>query len=98
MASDAELHDPIASDSQRILVIGGILLAASGMLFGDVFAMFVLHPNNARIGEAMYAASQLVPIGDADGILAHFMAIGGFVSSLVRGFARAYPYHVSDCL
>ncbi len=81
MAADAELHEPIASDSQRILVIGGILLAASGMLFGDVFAMFVLHPNNARIGEAMYAASQLVPIGDADGILAHFMAIGGFLEN-----------------
>jgi len=51
------------------------------MLFGDIFAMFVLHPNNARIGEAMYAASQLVPAGDADGILAHFMAIGGFLEN-----------------
>jgi hypothetical protein len=73
--------DPIASDSQRLLTIGGILLIASGMLFGDIFAMFVLHPNNARIGEAMFAASQLIPAGDADGILAHFMAIGGFLEN-----------------
>jgi hypothetical protein len=51
------------------------------MLFGDIFAMFVLHPNNARIGEAMYAASQLVPLGDAEGILAQFMSIGGFLEN-----------------
>ena len=79
--ADIELHAPIASDSQRILVIGGILLAVCGMLLGDIFAMFVLHPNNARIGEAMFAASQLIPLGDAEGILGHFMAIGGFLEN-----------------
>jgi hypothetical protein len=79
--ADAEFREPVASDSQRVLVIGGILLAAGGMLFGDIFAMFVLHPNNARIGEAMYTAAQLIPTGDADGILAHFMAIGGFLEN-----------------
>ncbi len=40
-----EASEPVASDSQRLLVFGGILLVAAGMLFGDVFAMFVLHPN-----------------------------------------------------
>ncbi len=81
MATNYGESDPIASDSQRLLTIGGILLIASGMLFGDLFAMFVLHPNNARIGEAMFAASQLVPAGDSEGILAHFMAIGGFLEN-----------------
>jgi len=76
-----EAQDPLASDSQRLLAIGGILLVASGMLFGNIFAMFVLHPNNARIGEAMYAAAQLIPAGDADAILGHFMAIGGFLEN-----------------
>ncbi len=76
-----EAQGPLGSNSQRLLTIGGILLIASGMLFGDIFAMFVLHPNNARIGEAMYAASQLIPTGDADGILAHFMSIGGFLEN-----------------
>jgi len=76
-----EAQGPLASNSQRLLTIGGILLIASGMLFGDIFAMFVLHPNNVRIGEAMYAASQLISAGDADGILAHFMSIGGFLEN-----------------
>jgi len=79
--ANIELREPVASDSQRILVIGGILLAISGMLLGDVFAMFVLHPNNGRIGEAMFAASQLIPLGDSQGILQHFMAIGGFLEN-----------------
>lgn len=77
----AEKQGPLGTDSQRLLAIGGLLLAAGGMLFGDVFAMFVLHPNNARIGEAMYTASQLVPLGDVDGIMAQFMAIGGFLEN-----------------
>ena len=76
-----EAESPLGSDSQRLLIIGGVLLIASGMLFGDIFAMFVLHPNNARIGAAMYAAAQLIPAGDADGILAQFMAIGGFLEN-----------------
>lgn len=79
--SSIDANGPVGSNSQRLLTIGGLLLIASGMLFGDIFAMFVLHPNNARIGEAMFATSQLVPAGDADGILAHFMAIGGFLEN-----------------
>jgi hypothetical protein len=51
------------------------------MIFGDIFAVFILHPNNARIGEAMYAAAQLIPAGDSEGILSHFMAIGGFLEN-----------------
>jgi hypothetical protein len=80
-ADFSDTQGPLGTSSQRLLTIGGILLIASGMLFGDIFAMFVLHPNNARIGEAMYAASQLVPAGDTEGIMAHFMAIGGFLEN-----------------
>lgn len=78
-AAISEYSAPLASDTQRVLAIGGILLVASGMLFGDIFAMFALHPNNARIGAAMYTAAGLIPAGDVDGILAQFMAIGGFL-------------------
>lgn len=78
-AAISEHTAPLASDTQRVLAIGGILLIASGMLFGDIFAMFALHPNNARIGAAMYTAAGLIPNGDVDGILAQFMAIGGFL-------------------
>ena len=79
--SSIEAQGPLGSSSQRLLTIGGILLIVGGMLFGEIFAMFVLHPNNARIGEAMYTASQLIPAGDAKGILAQFMAVGGFLEN-----------------
>lgn len=71
----------LATSSQRLLAIGGVLLVASGMLFGDVFAMFVLHPNNAGISDAMVAAAQLIPAGDTDGIRSQFMAIGGLLEN-----------------
>ncbi len=85
----------LGSDSQRLLAVGGLLLVAGGMLFGDLFAIFVLHPNNARIGEAMFTASQLIPQGDVDGIMAQFMAIGGFLEN--RGTkvdAHSHMIHV----
>lgn len=80
-AVSAEFGDALASGAQRVLVIGGLLAIAVGMLFGDVFAMFVLHPNNARIGQAMYEAAMLIPAGDADGIMERFTAIGGFLEN-----------------
>ena len=72
-------NNPLGTESQRILTVGGILVILAGMLFGEVFAIFILHPNNARIGEAMFAAAQLIPQGDVDGIFGHFQAIGGFL-------------------
>lgn len=77
----AELHDTLASSAQRVLVFGGLLAIAGGMLFGDIFAMFILHPNNARIGQAMYEAALMIPAGDADGIMARFMSIGGYLEN-----------------
>ena len=38
--------------AQRLLIFGGIALIAGGMLFGDLFAVFVLHQNAALQGEA----------------------------------------------
>lgn len=71
----------LGTDSQRLLAIGGLLLVAAGMLLGDIFAMFILHPNNARVGEAMYTAAQLIPAGNVDGIMAEFMAVGGLLEN-----------------
>ena len=78
-----------------MLTIGGLVLIAAGMLFGEYFAIFVLHPNNARIGEAMFAAAQMIPEGDVDGIMARFQAIGGFLEN--RGTkvdAHSHGIHV----
>jgi hypothetical protein len=80
-AVSAEFQDALAGSAQRVLAIGGLLAIAGGMLFGDVFAMFVLHPNNARIGQAMYEAALLIPAGDADGIMQRFISIGGFLEN-----------------
>lgn len=88
-------NNPLGTDSQRVLTIGGIILIAGGMLFGEVFAIFILHPNNARIGEAMFAAAQLIPQGDVDGIFGHFQAIGGFLEN--RGTkvdAHSHAIHI----
>jgi hypothetical protein len=32
----------------RVLVIGGVSLIVAGMIFGDIFAVFVLHQNAGR--------------------------------------------------
>ena len=59
----------------------GIFLILAGMLLGDIFAVFVLHPNNARIGDAMYAAAMAIPAGNTDAIMGHFQSIGGFLEN-----------------
>lgn len=80
-ASVTTTGSPLGSNAQRVLASGGLFLVAGGMLFGLVFAIFILHPNNARIGDAMFAAAQLVPSGDTDGILSRFESIGGFLEN-----------------
>lgn len=66
---------------QRIFTIGGILLIVAGMIFGDIFAVFILHPNNARIGQEMFAATQAVAAQDSAAVFAHFQNIGGFLEN-----------------
>ena len=65
----------------QLLTFGGILLIVLGMLLGDIFAIFILHPNNARIGEEMYGAAMAIPTADTNAIMAHFQAIGGFLEN-----------------
>src|SRR2546429_3933432 len=44
--------------ARRLLVLGGIGLILVGMLFGDIFAVFVLHQNAAKVGESLSSAAQ----------------------------------------
>ncbi|MGH9684258.1 MAG: hypothetical protein ACRD4S_11695 [Candidatus Acidiferrales bacterium] len=67
--------------ARRMLVIGGIALILAGMLFGDVFAAFILHPNADRIGESLLAATHAVAARDAQGAAAAFQNIGGFLEN-----------------
>jgi hypothetical protein len=64
---------------RRVLIFGGIALIASGMLFGDIFAVFVLHQNGAQTGEALLAATHAVAAGDSSAVKQDFAAIGGLL-------------------
>ena len=42
-----------ALSARRLLVLTGIGMILVGMIFGDIFAVFVLHQNAARVGESL---------------------------------------------
>lgn len=67
--------------SRRLLALGGIGLILVGMLFGDIFAVFLLHQNAARVGASLAAAAQAAVAGDAKSVLANFQAAGGFLEN-----------------
>lgn len=75
-AAPATTHDFAPRSAPRMLVMGGIALIATGMLFGDLFAVFVLHQNAGRIGEHLLAATDAVAAQDPQAALQNFAAIG----------------------
>ncbi len=73
-ASAARGFAPLSPE--RLLVFGGIALILIGMVFGDIFAVFILHPNADRIGSHLLEATRAVTSGDAAAIQTHFAGIG----------------------
>jgi hypothetical protein len=73
----AETFAPMSA--RRLLIFGGIALIAGGMLFGDIFAVFVLHQNGGQIGRALLAASEAVSDGNAIRVKEAFQGIGGLL-------------------
>ncbi len=65
----------------RVLVMGGISLILAGMLFGDIFAVFVLHQNADRIGVELVAATRAVAAGDANSVAAGFQKMGSLLEN-----------------
>jgi hypothetical protein len=65
--------------ARRLLIFGGIALVAGGMLFGDIFAVFILHQNAGQQGEALIAANQAVAAGDAATVNKIFSSLGGLL-------------------
>ncbi len=61
---------------RRVLILGGIALIAGGMLFGDIFAVFVLHQNGGQTGQALLAATRAVAAGDSSRVNQEFAHIG----------------------
>lgn len=80
--------------ARRLLIIGGIALIVAGMIFGDVFAVFVLHQNANRIGEALMAVTDSIAAKEPAAIGAHFTSIGGFLEN--RGTKVDAHVHMID--
>src|ERR1700739_4286332 len=67
--------------ARRLLALGGIGLILVGMLVGDIFAVFVLHQNAARVGESLSAAAHAAMGGDANAVNASFQSMGSFLEN-----------------
>ena len=78
-ASVARTFAPMSAT--RLLVFGGIALITVGLIFGDIFAVFVLHQNAGRVGEHLLAATRAVAAEQPKAALEHFGAIGGLLEN-----------------
>jgi hypothetical protein len=65
--------------ARRLLVLGGIALVAGGMLFGDIFAVFILHQNAGGQGAALIAANQAIAAGDEAAVNQIFASLGSLL-------------------
>jgi hypothetical protein len=80
--------------ARRLLVFGGIALIAAGMLFGDIFAVFILHQNGGETGQALLAAARGVRTSDAAAVQTAFAEIGGLLED--RGTKVDTHVHMTD--
>jgi hypothetical protein len=65
--------------ARRLLIFGGIALIAGGMLFGDIFAVFVLHQNGGQTGQTLLAATEAVRAGNSLAVKETFQRLGGLL-------------------
>jgi hypothetical protein len=75
----AEMFGPLSA--RRLLALGGIGLILVGMLVGDLFAVFVLHQNAAKVGVSLSAATHAAVAGDSNAVLANFQSVGNFLEN-----------------
>jgi hypothetical protein len=67
--------------ARRLLTLAGIGMILAGMIFGDIFAVFVLHQNAARVGSSLAAAAQSAAEGDVAAVGSHFKNAGEFLEN-----------------
>lgn len=67
--------------ARRLLLLGGIALIVVGMIFGDVFAIFILHQNAARVGAGLSAAAHAALAGDSFSVATNFTDVGSFLEN-----------------
>jgi hypothetical protein len=67
--------------ARRLLTFAGIGMVLAGMIFGDIFAVFVLHQNAARVGSSLAAAARSAEAGDVAAVASHFKSAGEFLEN-----------------
>lgn len=67
--------------SRRLLALGGIGLILVGMIFGDAFAIFVLHQNAAHVGASLSAAAHAALAGDVSAVATNFQNVGSLLEN-----------------
>jgi hypothetical protein len=66
---------------RRLLLFGGIALILVGMLFGDIFAVFILHQNASKVGESLAAAVRAALLGDSAAVATSLQNVGVFLEN-----------------
>lgn len=88
------IEPPARLSARRLLLLGGIALIVAGMIFGDLFAVFVLHQNASRVGSNLAAASQAALQGEASSVAAYFTNVGSFLEN--RGTKVDAHVHMAE--
>lgn len=84
----------VPMSARRLYVFGGIALIAAGLLFGDIFAVFILHQNAGRQGETLLAACRAVAAGNPVAVHDLFAHLGGLLED--RGTKVDAHVHMID--
>jgi hypothetical protein len=80
--------------ARRLLLLGGIGLILVGMIFGDIFAVFILHQNASRVGTSLAGAAHASLTGDASAARSYFQSVGAFLEN--RGTKVDTHVHMID--
>jgi hypothetical protein len=80
--------------ARRLLIFGGIALIAGGMLFGDIFAVFVLHQNGGQTGQTLLAATEAVAAGNSLAVKESLQHLGGLLED--HGTKLDAHVHMTD--
>jgi hypothetical protein len=80
--------------ARRIFLLGGIGLILTGMIFGDIFAVFTLHQNAAQVGASLTAAANAALAGNRHVALSNFQNVGAFLEN--RGTKVDTHVHMID--
>jgi hypothetical protein len=62
-------------------VLTGIGMILAGMIFGDIFAVFILHQNASRVATSLTAAAHAAVAGDTQTVNASFANVGAFLEN-----------------